>query len=109
MEAKSFREQNRERRERNAFENLYTYAREKQIPDPKRTAERAARELHSEGGSNAASGKARAGGSRHTRKTPHRLDERTKEQLYERAQELEIEGRSTMTKDELVEAIRAQQ
>lgn len=30
----------------------------------------------------------------------------TKEELYERAQELEIEGRSTMTKDELIEALR---
>lgn len=34
------------------------------------------------------------------------LDERTKEQLYNRAQELDIEGRSDMTKDELVAAIR---
>ena len=34
------------------------------------------------------------------------LDERTKEQLYNRAQELDIDGRSDMTKDELVEAIR---
>ena len=32
---------------------------------------------------------------------------RTKEQLYARAQELEIEGRSQMTKDELIAAIRA--
>ncbi|MCP1387923.1 Rho termination factor N-terminal domain-containing protein [Corynebacterium sp. TA-R-1] len=30
----------------------------------------------------------------------------TKDELYERAQELEIEGRSTMTKDELIEALR---
>ncbi|MCO7219861.1 ChaB family protein [Klenkia sp. PcliD-1-E] len=29
----------------------------------------------------------------------------TKEHLYERAQELDVEGRSTMTKDELVEAL----
>ena len=30
----------------------------------------------------------------------------TKEELYERAQELDIEGRSEMTKDELIEALR---
>lgn len=30
----------------------------------------------------------------------------TKGELYERAQELEIEGRSTMSKDELIEALR---
>ncbi|MGF1475472.1 MAG: Rho termination factor N-terminal domain-containing protein [Geminicoccaceae bacterium] len=30
----------------------------------------------------------------------------TKEELYERAQELEIEGRSAMSKDELIKALR---
>jgi len=30
----------------------------------------------------------------------------TKDELYERAQELEIEGRSNMSKDELIEALR---
>ena len=30
----------------------------------------------------------------------------TKDDLYERAQELEIEGRSDMTKDELIKALR---
>ena len=30
----------------------------------------------------------------------------TKDELYDRAQELEIEGRSDMTKDELIEALR---
>ena len=33
-------------------------------------------------------------------------EERTKEELYERAQEIGIEGRSDMTKDELIEALR---
>jgi hypothetical protein len=35
------------------------------------------------------------------------LDERTRDELYNRARELDIEGRSEMTKSELVEAIRA--
>ncbi|MFW8636910.1 DUF7218 family protein [Cribrihabitans pelagius] len=33
-------------------------------------------------------------------------EEWTKEDLYERARELEIEGRSYMSKDELIEALR---
>ncbi len=34
-------------------------------------------------------------------------DDWTVEQLYERAQELEIEGRSDMDKDDLIEALRS--
>ena len=33
-------------------------------------------------------------------------EEWTRDELYERAQELEIEGRSDMTKDELIDALR---
>ncbi|MEE4350246.1 MAG: Rho termination factor N-terminal domain-containing protein [Pacificimonas sp.] len=33
-------------------------------------------------------------------------EERTKEELYDQAQEVGIEGRSDMTKDELIEALR---
>lgn len=33
-------------------------------------------------------------------------EEWTKDELYERAQELDIEGRSDMTKEELIEALR---
>jgi hypothetical protein len=110
MEQMSFRERNRQRRERNAFQNLYAFAQETGVPDPKRTAERAAREIHL-GAASGGSARARAGGSRsgEERKVPHRLDDRTRDQLYERAQELDIEGRSKMTKDELIEAIRAEQ
>ncbi len=35
-----------------------------------------------------------------------RLEDRTKEQLMDEARKIGIEGRSTMTKDELVDAIR---
>lgn len=34
------------------------------------------------------------------------LDERTRDELYNRARELDVEGRSSMSKAELVEAIR---
>lgn len=34
------------------------------------------------------------------------LEDRTKGELYEQAQELDIEGRSDMNKDELIKAIR---
>lgn len=36
-----------------------------------------------------------------------RLEERTKAELYNRAKELDVDGRSDMTKNELIEAIRA--
>ena len=35
-----------------------------------------------------------------------RYDEWTRDELYERAQELDVDGRSDMTKDELIEALR---
>jgi hypothetical protein len=105
MENISFRERNRQRREGNAFENFYAYAQQTGIGDPKRTAERAARQIHGGGTSRSSTDSDEAS----ARKTPHRLDERTKDELYERAQELDIEGRSKMTKDELVEAIRDSQ
>ena len=34
-------------------------------------------------------------------------DERTRDELYERAQELEVEGRGDMTKEELIRALRS--
>lgn len=37
------------------------------------------------------------------------LEDRSRQELYNRAQELDIEGRSDMDKDELVEAIRKKQ
>jgi hypothetical protein len=98
---KSFREQKRIRREAETFQNLYEYARRTSIPNPKRTAEMAARQLHGNG-----EAAKRSTASKQESKVPHSLDERTKEQLYARAQELEIEGRSQMNKEELIAAIR---
>jgi hypothetical protein len=47
-------------------------------------------------------------GDRHPATRPSgRLDDLTKEQLYERAQEADIPGRSEMSKEQLVEALRA--
>jgi plasmid stabilization system protein ParE len=37
----------------------------------------------------------------------HALEDRTKQELYNRAQELDIAGRSKMNKSQLIEAIRA--
>jgi hypothetical protein len=41
------------------------------------------------------------------RRNERPLDELTKEELYERAQAADIEGRSTMSKDELLRALKA--
>jgi hypothetical protein len=119
METESFREQNRRRRERAAFRNLYEYARNTSIADPKKSAERAARELHAPAADGAAGRvakprkkavkKVRSGRSGDSKKVPRNLEARTKEQLYTRAQELDIDGRSQMSKDELVAAIRGAQ
>jgi len=35
-----------------------------------------------------------------------KYEERTKEELYQKAKELDIEGRSKMSKDELIKALR---
>jgi hypothetical protein len=47
------------------------------------------------------------GASRKPGSRERSLEELTKEELYERAQAAEIEGRSTMSKDELVRALKA--
>jgi hypothetical protein len=56
-------------------------------------------------------GKEKAARARAAVPTPRRnepaLDELTKEELYERAQAADIEGRSTMSKDELIRALKA--
>lgn len=45
-----------------------------------------------------------AAGSRGGQQPPY--EDWSKEELYERAQELDVEGRSDMTKQELIEALR---
>ena len=47
-----------------------------------------------------------AGQRRHRGGAAPDLEDQTKEQLYERARELDIEGRSAMTKQEPIEALR---
>lgn len=49
----------------------------------------------------------RTGSAASGRSNDRPLDELTKEQLYERAQAADIEGRSTMSKDELLRALKA--
>jgi hypothetical protein len=75
----------------------------------KRAAERVRGVIRREGTSAAApaaSTPPRASAVRDTGDPRSPLEERTVEQLRNRAAELEIEGRSTMKKDELIEAIR---
>lgn len=105
MTEETFAERNRQRREENAFENLYAYAREAGIANPKREAEREARRLH---GRATPSRRPRRTAANGAARVPRRLEDRTREQLYARAQELDVAGRSQMTKDELIAAIRRQ-
>jgi hypothetical protein len=96
MPREEFRERNRKKREEAAAATFYNYTRRAQIPEPKRSAERFAKEIHRQGD----------GAQRPTAAAGEDLAERTKDELYSRAQELEIEGRSQMNKDELIEALR---
>ena len=52
-------------------------------------------------------GRMRRQASSQARRDDRSLEELTKEELYERAQAADIEGRSTMSKDELVRALKA--
>lgn len=54
-------------------------------------------------------GRTKSDTSRRTGNPNVPLEERSKDELYHRAQQLSIEGRSKMTKDELVSAIRGRQ
>jgi hypothetical protein len=49
----------------------------------------------------------RRGAASRSRPDERPLEELTKEELYERAQAAEIEGRSTMSKEQLVRALKA--
>jgi hypothetical protein len=132
MARETFRERNRRKRELSAFETLYSYAEKIGLPDPAKAAARVARLLHRNDGDGAAAAAGASGGREaadsrpsgarseksetasssaddDAERVPHRLEDRTKEQLYSRAQELDIEGRSSMNKEELIAAIRNSQ
>lgn len=66
----------------------------------KRTLAHLPKETHSELGRQAAKSRKRGG------KPGHRLEDRTREQIYQVAKERNIAGRSRMGKWELIEAIR---
>jgi hypothetical protein len=97
MPREEFRERNRKKREENAAATFYNYTRRAQIAEPKRSAERFAKEIHRGDQASRTASSASAGGD---------LAERTRAELYSRAQELEIEGRSQMNKDDLIDALR---
>lgn len=141
MATESFRDLNRLRRARNAFEHLRAFAHAHGMADPDSAARETVERVHSvsmDDGIRAGGGRreepsssaARGGGGSPEKKrsgrrsssapgssarsgagqgVPRRLDDRTREQLYARAKQLDIEGRSSMTKEELIEAIREKQ
>jgi DNA end-binding protein Ku len=127
MKPESFRARNLRRHAENAFENLRHYAERIGIRDPDESADRAARQIHGLEGSEEpllrgarrakkapASASAKASSApppapaeaEEPATVPHRLEDRTREQLYDRAKELDIPGRSAMSKEELITAIR---
>jgi hypothetical protein len=110
MQENDFRERNRQRREEQAFSTFRDYARQAGTPNPEKAARIAARSLHGgdarDGGVEDGRAATAARGDAEPRPVPHRLDDRTKEQLYDRAREMGIEGRSQMNRDDLIEAIR---
>jgi len=129
MKPESFRAKNLRRLAENAFENLRHYAERIGIEDPDEAADRAARQIHGlpdeseplpkskprprrAAASSAAKAASKQAGPKvdpdaeEAAAVPHRLEDRTREQLYERAKDLDISGRSAMSKDELITAIR---
>gem|GEM_PF-6985494 len=129
MKPESFRAKNLRRHAENAFENLRHYAARVGIKDPDEAADRAARQIHGLPEDSeplptsaprvrrtAAAPAAKAApktasptadpDAEEAATVPHRLEDRTREQLYERAKDLDIAGRSAMSKDELIAAIR---
>jgi len=77
------------------------------LTQPRRQPKARASSTKSAARSKATSGSAKkTNGSKSKAPSARRLEDRTKEELYEQAASKNIEGRSDMTKDELVEALR---
>ena len=90
-------------------ERKYEHVRESALRrgrTPERAREIAARTVNRD---RWAEGRAEAERSRATGNPTAPLEERTRDELYERARQLHVEGRSTLSKAELVRAIRRRQ
>ena len=77
------------------------------MPSPQIKNEKLYEELRDDGASKEKAARianAQAAGTLDHKST--RLDDRSKDELYDEAKDIGIEGRSTMDKDELVDAIR---
>ena len=92
------------------YEHIKKSAKDSGAPEA-RAEELAARTVNRErarsGESRTSSASSRRGSSSSARGGRHSHDEPTKQDLYEQAKRVGIEGRSTMTKDELLEALEA--
>lgn len=89
-------------KDRRKYENIKESNLERGVPEG-RAKEIAARTVNKDRRAEGRTPKKRTQGTGNPRR---RLEDRSREELYNRAQELNIQGRSKMKKDELIRAIR---